>query len=278
MRKRPPAVGSHDLEALRPAWLRTRVVRLVLAVTTVALLAAGAASARGADPHVRSIIPTGSTGVIVLDLSLSIEDADYRLLRGALRHLIAADAPIGLVVFSDAPYELLPPGTPAHELEPILRLLVPGPHGKPPVNPWSDAFRAGTRISAAIELAKSMLERDRVKHGSVVLMTDLETAPEDLEDMIRALRDLRASSIPVRIVPLSAGREALATVTSVLGPSAFAPPSAFESDRSGRIRSERRGVLPAVLIVLGALSLLTLGAHERLAGRLALPRTREVAA
>jgi von Willebrand factor type A domain len=268
---RSPAVETYDAAALRRPSLRTRLVRIVLATAAIACVAAAAASARGGDVRAQSVLPTGSTGVVVLDLSLSIRDVDYRRLRGALRHLIAADAPVGLVIFSDAPYELLPPGTPAHELQPILRLLTPPERGQP-VNPWSDAFRGGTRISSALVLAKEMLDRDHVRNGSIVLISDLETAPEDVQALLQTLRRLHAQGVPVKIVTLSAGHEAIASVRAVVGADAFAPPSAYTGDPGERTAISGGGVLPRTLIALGALCLALLGAHERFAGRLGLPR------
>jgi von Willebrand factor type A domain len=269
--RRPPAIDTYDAAAFRRPSLRTRLVRAVLATAAIASVAAAAASARGDDVRVQSVLPTGSTGIVVLDLSLSIQDKDYRRLRGALRHLIAVDAPVGLVVFSDAPYELLPPGTPARELQNIIRLLIPPQQGQP-VNPWSEAFRGGTRISSALAMASHMLERDQVQNGSVLLISDLETAPEDVQALLQTLRDLRARSVPVKIVTLSAGRESTASVKAVAGAEAFAPPSAFTGDPGERRAVSGGGVLPQSLIALGALCLALLGAHERFAGRLGLPR------
>jgi len=274
---RSPAVETYDAAAFRRPSLRTRLVRIVLATAAIACVAAAAASAHGGDVRVQSVLPTGSTGIVVLDLSLSIQDVDYRRLRGALRHLIVADAPVGLVIFSDAPYELLPPGTPAHELQPILRLLTPPERGQP-VNPWSDAFRGGTRISSALVLAKDMLDRDHVRNGSIVLISDLETAPEDVQALLQTLRGLRARGVRVKIVPLSAGREAVASVRAVAGSDAFAPPSAYTGDRAPRGAVSGGGVLPRGLIALGALCLVLLGAYERFAGCLGLPRVEGRAA
>jgi VWA domain-containing protein len=268
---RKPAIDTYDAAAFRRSSWRTRLIRAVLAIAAIASMAAAAASARSGDIRVQSVLPTGSTGIVVLDLSLSIQDKDYRRLRGALRHLIAADAPVGLVVFSDAPYELLPPGTPARELQNIIRLLVP-PQGGQPVNPWSDAFRGGTRISSALALATNMLDRDHVQNGSVLLISDLETAPEDVQALLQTLRDLRARSVPVKIVTLSAGRESTASVKAVAGEETFAPPSAFTGDPGERREVSGGGVLPKGLIILGALCLALLGVHERFAGRLGLPR------
>ena len=270
MRSRP-AVETHDAAGFRRSSLRTRIVRLVLAAAAVACVAAAAASARSGDVRVQSVLPTRSTGVIVLDLSLSIQDVDYTRLRGALKHLIAADAPVGLVIFSDAPYELLPPGTPAHELQPILRLLTPPGKGQP-VNPWSDAFRGGTRISSALILARDMLVRDHIRNGSILLISDLETAPEDVEDFLNTIRGIRAKGIPLKIVTLSAGSEAVASVKAVAGAGAFAPPSAYTGDPGVRHPITGGGVLSRTFILLGALCLVLLGLHERFAGRLGLPR------
>ena len=265
------AVHSHDAGALRRAARRARLLRAVLVAAGVSLLAAAAVSARGLDVRERSILPSGSTGVVVLDLSLSILDVDYGRLRAALRHLIEADAPVGLVVFSDAPYELLPPGTPARELRPVIRLLEPR-GGKTPANPWAEQFRAGTRISAALTLARDMLERDRVEDGSILLVSDLETAPEDLQALIRTLQSLRDRSITLRIVPLSTSGEARRTVESVAGPEAFAPAAAFDGDVRRVLGLEGSGGIPTGLLALGGLLLVVLALHERFAGRLALPR------
>ena len=61
----------------------------------------------------------------------------------------------------------------------MLRLLI-APRLGPVMNPWTQTFSAGTRISSALELAKSMLERDEVDKGSILLVSDLETAPDDV--------------------------------------------------------------------------------------------------
>jgi hypothetical protein len=271
---RRPAVETHDASAFRRNTLATRLIRAVLAIAAIACVAAAAASARSGDVRVQSVLSTRSTGIIVLDLSLSIQDVDYKRLRNALKHLIVADAPVGLVIFSDAAYELLPPGTPAHELQPILRLLTPPERGQP-VNPWSDAFRGGTRISSALLLAQDMIERDHIQNPSVLLISDLETAPEDVQTLLQVLRSLRGKGVQVKIVTLSAGREAVASVKAVAGEDAFAPPSAYTGDPGEREPVTGGGVLSRTFLLLGALCLVLLGLHERFAGRLGLPGMKE---
>ena len=70
-------------------------------------------------------MPAGRSTVLVLDVSLSITEGDLRRDRRVVEQLVRAGTPTGLVVFSDVSYELLPPGTPASELQPLLRLLHP---------------------------------------------------------------------------------------------------------------------------------------------------------
>ena len=272
-RSRRIAVTSRDAGTSRTATRRTLAVRIGLVVASVALLAAAAASARGLDVRERGFLPRGSTGVVVLDLSLSISDRSYPDVRRAVRRLIRADAPVGLVVFSDAPYELLPPGTPASELKPLLRLLE-APKAGPPANPWWQTFRAGTRISSALDLARRMLARDRVRDGYVVLVSDLATAPEDVESLTRTVRRFQQDGIDIRIVPLSASSDGLALFEGLLGKKAFATLPA-ENGRAARVLSvSATSPVPTALLVLGGLLFAVLALHEKYAGRLALPRAR----
>jgi hypothetical protein len=272
-RRRPNGVDTHDLAAFRSIVNRTGIVRLILAGGALALVLATAASARDPEMTERALIPQDTVGVVVLDLSLSITDDDYGKIRRTLRRLVAEEASIGLVVFSDVPYELLPPGTPAAELRPFLRLLV-APRLGPVQNPWTQAFRAGTRISVALDLAKSTLERDEVAAGSILLVSDLETAPDDVPALARTIAEIDRSGIRLRVAPLAPSSEALSLFEGLLEEDAISgfaqqSPGAAEPD-AGPVAVE----IPVPVLLLGALALLFLAAHERLAGRLALPRAR----
>ncbi len=187
-----------------------------------------------------------------------------------------ADAPVGLVVFSDVPYELLPPGTPASELEPLLRLLEPGPSG-PPANPWWGTFRAGTRISSALELAREMLVRDGVDDGFVVLVSDLETAPDDVEVVTRTLRTFQGEGIDVRIVPLAASGDGLAIFEGIVGKGAFVVPAAAGPQAERKLEASATSPVPTRLLLFGGLLFAALALYERFAGRLALPALRRSA-
>ncbi len=271
MARRRVAVDSHDVAGLRGIIRRTGVIRLLLAGGAVALVLVAAASARDPQTSESALVPPDRIGVVVLDQSLSITDDDYVTIRRTLRRLVAEDASIGLAVFSDAPYELLPPGTSAKELKPILRLLV-APRLGPVRNPWTQTFRAGTRISTALELAKTMLERDEVAAGSILLVSDLETAPDDVPALARTIANLQRSDIRLRVVPLAPSSDALSLFEGLLEKDAVATFSS-QTPEQGEPEAASTGVdTPVLFLVLGALVFLLLAAHERFSGRIALPR------
>jgi hypothetical protein len=271
---RGSAVDSHDVGSMRRATFRTRLVRVVLVVAALALLAGAAASARGLDAGRTNGLPIAS-GVAVIDLSLSIGPQDYRTIRATLRRLIASNGSFGVVMFSDVPYEMLPPGTPARELEPVLRLLAPqkaaGKRGPVvPDNPWSQSFSAGTQISSALALARDMLVRDGIGHGTLLLLSDLVTAPEDVPRLARTLQELQDAGISVKVVPLNPLKDGRTIFEGLLGKQALIAPSRIAS--SEPLPTAPSSGLPIALLVLGALVLVVLAAHERFAGRLWLPR------
>jgi hypothetical protein len=270
MPSRARAIDSRDARSFQSPARRTAVLRIVLAGAAIALLAAAVATARNLDPRDRGLLPTGTTGVVVLDVSLSILDDRSGIVRGTLRRLVDADAPVGLVVFSDVPYELLPPGSPSAELRPLIRLLTPPVEGGNAVNPWTDAFRAGTRISTALQLAHDMLEGDRVKDGSILLVSDLETSPDDVPETARVLRSIKRAGTPVRLLALGPSSDARALFGGILGQGAFTP-LADGPVRQAEPPDAGRRPLPRALLLLGALFLVALAGHERYAGRLALP-------
>jgi hypothetical protein len=267
-------VDTHDANAFPVAAWRTRILRLVFAAAAIALVVAAVASARGLDTRSPGLVAKGTTGVVVVDLSLSIANEDYHAVRRAFRRLVAENSSIGLVVFSDIAYELLPPGTPASELRHMLRLLVP-PRLGPPINPWTQGFRAGTRVSAALELARGMLERDSVRAGSILLVSDLETAPDDVPPLTRTVESLRRSAIELRVVALSPSTDARLIFEGLLQEGAF---EALPDEGVQKVGDEtsRAAAVPRLLLILAALFFLALAAHELYAGMLAITRGRAV--
>lgn len=268
--RRTVAVPYGDIAALRGPARRTRLVRIAVAVGLVAVFAAAAVAARGSERGTSDIVPRGTTSVVVIDLSKSIIDRELAMVGTTLRRLIATDTPTGLVIFSDVAYELLPPRSPASALVPILRFFVPV-KGVYPANPWQTTFRAGTKISAALELAHQMLLESGIAHGSIVLVSDLETAPSDYASLTQTLVRLREEHVAIRAVPLIASEHAKQLFTSVLGPGYLLPTPSAVAQTSTTVKRSVDARVPVLLLAMGGLLLIGLAANERWCTRLALP-------
>ena len=101
---------------------RTRRLRLVLAALVCAAVAAAFLIARRPQRS-GSVLPTGTNGIVVLDLSASISSDTYARIATTLHDLARSHGRFGLVVFSDTAYQALPPGTPSAKLVPFARFF-----------------------------------------------------------------------------------------------------------------------------------------------------------
>src|SRR5262245_52446039 len=129
---RSPIPASEPNRFGRPT-RRTTLARAGLAAGLVLLLAACVLVARQYDVRRAPLVESGSSGVIVLDLSASVFEGGFE---ATVRKLVRTDERAGLVVFSDVGYELLPPGSSGREFEPLLRFFRSSPTGFLPPNPW----------------------------------------------------------------------------------------------------------------------------------------------
>ncbi len=198
-----------DGETLRPAAQRTLLIRALLALGLAGAIVAVVLLAR--RPHTQTIVtvPNHSTALIVLDLSASISADTYARIGATLSSLAHSNGRYGLVVFSDQAYEALPPGTAAVNLEPLIRYFVLPPQRVPgfaptfPVNPWANAFSAGTKIASGLALAHQIALTDELRRPAVILISDLDDDPEDLLQLVNITRVYRHERIPLRIVALN---------------------------------------------------------------------------
>jgi hypothetical protein len=271
--------------ALGRAVRRTTAVSAVLAVVVGAAALAFNVVAQRDEAEPPALLAAGDSVVVVLDLSISIPEAAYTRMRNAMAELADGDARVGLVLFSDRAYELLPAGSPPEALAPVLRFITPIPGevdeqtGGPvyAVDPWSNGFRGGTRISEAIGIARDMIGREG-EAGSLLLISDLDTASDDEPALGLELRRLRQAGIPMRIVPVFPLPENRAFFASRVGADAFSDWKRFLDAGGVTARYEPPDTGPSLALVLaGAAVLLALGLNELLCRRLELPRTREAA-
>jgi hypothetical protein len=274
------AIATADFGRVAAAARRTALVRLALAGAAIALLVLAFLSSRTAGSPVGALLPAGSSSVVALDVSASISGPTNRRVAATLRTLAFSKGTAGLVVFSDAAYELLPPGTPTRELRPLLRFFLPSGGSaefpKYPPNPWNGTFTGGTRISAGLNEARQALERARIRKGLVILVSDLED-PEDPGLLSDAVTALERRGIDLRIVPLFPRPANTELWESLVGKDAIVasptlPDSALEAARK-EAQPFQPG-LPAALLAFSALLVLVLAANERWCGRLVLAGRR----
>jgi hypothetical protein len=259
-----------DAPLLAAAARRTRLERAALVAALALALLVAVLATRHPDLQGAPLVPQGSDGIVVLDLSASISPDTYARIGATLDRLAAGGGRAGLVIFSDVAYEALPPGTPAEQLRPLVRYFTlpkarqPGFLPQLPKNPWADTFSGGTRISTGIELARDVARRDRLRRPTLVLVSDLDDDPTDLARLRPLLTDLDASGVRLRVVSLNASPEDARFFRRVVArddivrarlPQAAAQPS-------------RRAALPAALAVAVLAAAALLAAHALLFNRL----------
>ena len=126
-----------------------------------------------------------------------------------MRALAAANQAMGLVMFSDTAYELLPPNSPASALLAFECFFDPQAVGNSTpifgLTPWNQ-FSAGTRISAGLCMGQEALRRAHVTHGSLLIISDLNDSSAHEEALVAEAFMLNKAYVPVRIVPVTVFR------------------------------------------------------------------------
>ena len=272
-----------DAAALDREARRTLLVRLGLAGALALLGVLAFLSAGGLEARPSSYFAEGTTGVIVIDFSTSIDPGKYRRIARVLRTVAQTSQPVGLVVYSDTAYEAVPPGTRGDVLRPLLRFYeapargpaprVRGGFGAPlppvlPRSPWQQTFRGGTRISAGLRVAREMLARDGVRGGSVMLVSDLDDSPFDTARLGEEALRYRRAGLDLRLVPLSPSREDRDLFMRLMGPRAFVGHRELLANSELEERRTLVGSFPLALVAAGGVLLLLLAANERVNARL----------
>jgi hypothetical protein len=284
--RRRAALTTSAASELDSVVRRTRSVRWALAVCALLALAVALWFARSADVRPTSYFASANGGIVVLDLSTSVERTKYRRIQRVLRSLAMTGSRVGLVVFSDSAYEALPPGTRGEELMPLLRFFpVPRePRSREEAErtarrtfgittPWAGTFRGGTRISTGLREARVMIDRDRLPDPSVLLVSDLDDAGVDRPALTQELIRYERNGIDLRIVPLFPNAEDRALFGQILGPEAFLPNKELLRNSEVDERQTLVGDFPLAFVIIAALLLALLAVNERLHTRVSWART-----
>jgi hypothetical protein len=265
------AVELADLGQLGRQALRTAALRVALVAALAATLGGLVLVARSAGTGRAAVFPVGTnTGCVALDMSASIAGPVYARVATTLKGIVNANQSICLVMFSDTAYELLPPNSPPGALLQFIPFFTPTRYyGSTPVfaqTPW-DRFMGGTRVSRGLTEAEHALRTAHVKHGAILVVSDLDDSAADEPQLSAVALRLRREHLPVRIVPLFASVHDKRFMAALFGSSAFVDPSVFVHHAHRHVQSVAVGA-PWALIALGVLFVALLAGNERWNGRL----------
>ena len=292
--RRRGGLPTSAADELRGEHRRTRWLRLALAAAAVGLLLGAFGLARDLHALPTSYFASGSGGIVVLDLSTSVDAQKSQRVMRVLQSLSETEGRIGLVVFSDSAYEMLPPDTRSEELRPLLRFFDQGPVGlgRPrgfgggsgggaalnraqprEESPWSLAFRGGTRISTGLAEARQVIAREGDRSLSVLLLSDLDDSGFDTAPLTEELTAYERDGIRLRVIPLFPAPEDRKLFIGVAGRSVFVDRPELLQNTTVRERLTLVGSSPWALVCVGAALLGLLALNEWWGARLTWGRT-----
>jgi hypothetical protein len=264
-----PAVPVSEPHALRRRARRTLLVRGALAIGLLATLVLAIVVARGEDVRDAPLVPSGKTGILVLDLSASTSETAFAQ---TIQKLANSDEHVGLIAFSDAAYELLPPGSPGRELLPLLRYFAVVDGKQPSAsNPW-DVFRAGTRVSEGLRVAGDVLRQEAISDGSLVLVSDFEILPDEIQRVAAQVGFLKSQGVQVRLVPLNPTPERRARMDAILGGAAVLREESAEAPVRAPEARSLAAVAPWAFVAVAGLLVALLSLNEGVLSRLEVRR------
>jgi hypothetical protein len=265
-----------DAYSLAKPHRRTRLVRIVLTAAIAGTAIVALLLTRQSGLQATPLLPPGSSGVIVLDLSASTENGTLDRMHAVLTQLSHSRGRFGVVVFSSRAYEALPPNTPASQLRPLGRFfraippkaapgLLPGGRNATyatayPANPWATSFSFGTAISHGLDLARSMLLANHVRKPAVWLVSDLADEAQDRALVAESIRGYVEAGIALHVVALAASDTDLGYFARFVG----ARGSIVEAKPSSEVRLRAEHAFPVGLIVAGCTLSLLLALNELL--------------
>jgi len=264
-----PYAGTAGLARLAA---RTTFVRAVLWVALFVLVITTALVARHPHASEQPFVAPQAGGVVVLDLSASITSDTFSRIHETLQQLVARGGRYGLVVFSNDAYEALPPGTPASALEPLVRYFAvpkaaPGEQPSFPTNPWAAAdFTSGTEISQGLDLARRIELANHVRHPAVVLISDLQDDPNDLQRLNTEAAEYKLEHIRSTAIALNADPNDISRFRGLFGTAISIIPAGLSSS-NGTVPAPQ-AAFPTWLVILTIVVALLLGAAELRSARL----------
>ncbi len=250
--RRPRTIPTSDAGALRRARIRTGLVRTVLVVVACGLLAVAFFSARGLEARSNEFVPGGRSGVVVIDVSLSIVNRDYARVRGVLEQIIRSDNPNGPRRVLGCGVRALAPANPGEGAPAAPAFLhartlagyrrTPGrrasrrARGSRPRSTWRRRCCCGIACRP-LRSFSSAISRAR---------------PRTSRTWARRLLGFAESATTLRVVPLSATSDGRTFFGGILGTEAFVDPVEPNAGEARPIEVSFRGEAPLLLLLASA--------------------------
>jgi hypothetical protein len=217
IQRRSRRIPSSETAVLAPAARRTRGIIVALAGCAIAVaIALVVVSTQPADVPVA--LRGGDGLMVVVDVSSSTLGFSDMIARSLLTLARNPGQRAGLVLASQSAYVALPPETPGSALRGWQRMVTyinkqnhklairakldrtPLPDPAPGDYPWVGVFTGGTRLSAGLATAMQALRDAGVRHGQIVLISDLRDAPQDLPRVGALISRMHELGMRLRIV------------------------------------------------------------------------------
>jgi hypothetical protein len=264
-----------DAHALRRARNRSRTIRIGLASALAVVGILAFIFSRGSNLPPTPLLPPGSSGIIALDVSGSVEGATLDRIYASMSQLADTNDRFGMVVFASRAYEALAPNTPARDLKPLARFFRPlGKSSLPknvpaqnlpfaahyPANPWQVGFDTGTEISKGLDMAESIILANPSTRRSVWLISDLADDPHDLGSIKQVARSYIDAGITLNVIGLDPTSSNTRFFQRFLGPNG----SLIVPKASSQVRLKSVYRFPTALIICAVLVALLLAVNELL--------------
>jgi hypothetical protein len=119
-----------------------------------------------------------------------------------------------------------------------------------------------------MRVAHETLRREGVDNGSLILVSDFEILPDEIQRVAEQVAEVRGDGIEVRLVPLQPTPERRARVNAILGGAAVLREESGDAPvRAPEARSISSAV-PWAFVGVAALLVVLLAVNERLLARL----------
>jgi hypothetical protein len=134
-----------------------------------------------------------------------------------------------------------------------------------PVNPWSQTFSGGTKISTGLELARSILLEERASRPAVLLISDLDDDEADLVRVTAIATEYQRDKLPLHVVALNPDPRDERVFRSFVAPGSFM--QARLPEEASR-PPERNAELPVWFTVVAVALVVVLAGNELFGARL----------